>query len=148
MMVEIVVAVAIITVSILAAMAVTQKSLSVSRRSFHSTQAAFLLEEGVEAVRILRDNNWSNISSLSVGANYYPTFSGGTWILSATPNTVGIFTRAISVASVNRDNATKDISSSGADDPGTKLATVSISWLEGGVTITKTLQFYIMDIFS
>ena len=147
-MVEIVVAVAIITVSILAAMAVTQKSLSVSRRSFHSTQAAFLLEEGGEAVRILRDNNWSNISSLSVGANYYPTFSGGTWILSATPNTVGIFTRAISVASVNRDNATKDISSSGADDPGTKLATVSISWLEGGVTITKTLQFYIMDIFS
>ncbi len=149
MMVEVLVAAAIITASILAAMAVTQKAVFVSRQSFHATQAAFLLEEGAEAVRIARDNAWSNISSLTVGTNYYPTFSGGTWTLSTSSSTVGIFTRSVTIASVNRDNTTKDIISSGGTlDSGTKLVTVTVSWAEGGTTITKTLQFYIMDIFS
>ena len=148
MIVEILVATSIITVSILATTAVTQKSISVSRQAFHATQAAFLLEEGAEAVRILRDNAWSNISSLTPNTNYYPTFSGGTWILSTTPNTIGIFTRTVNIALVNRDNTTKDIGSTGTDDAGTKLVTVTVFWLEGGVTITKTLSFYIINIFS
>lgn len=148
MMVEIIVAVSIITVSILVAMAVSQKSVYVSRQAFHTTQATFLLEEGVEAVRVLRDNTWSNISNLTIGTNYYPTFTGGTWTLSPTVNLVDIFTRTVNIASVNRDNTTKDISSTGTDDPGTKLVTVTVSWPEGGTTITKTLQFYIINIFS
>ncbi len=148
MLVEVIVAVSIITVSILAAMAVAQKAIYVSRQAFHTTQASFLLEEGAEAVRILRDNAWSNISGLTEGTNYYSTFSGGTWTLSATPNNVGIFTRKITIASVKRDNTTKDISVSGTDDPKTKLFTVTVSWIEGGITVTKTLQFYILDIFS
>ncbi len=148
-MVEVLVAASIITASILAAMAVTQKSIYVSRQSFHATQAAFLLEEGAEAVRITRDNAWSNISGLTAGTNYYPTFSGGTWTLSATPSTVGIFTRTVVITPVNRDNTTKDIVSSGGTlDSGTKLTTVTVSWPEGGVTVTKTLKFYILDIFS
>jgi Tfp pilus assembly protein PilV len=148
MMVEILVTISIVVASILAAMNVTQKSVSVARQALHTTQAAFLLEEGAEAVRIGRDNAWSNISGLTVGSNYYPTFSGGTWILSLTPNSVGIFTRTVSVANVNRDNATKDISANGTDDPGTKLVTVTVSWYEGSISVTKTLSFYIMDIFS
>ena len=148
MMIEIIVAVSIITVSILAAMAVTQKSVYVSRQAYHATQAAFLLEEGAEAVRIIRDNAWSNISSLTVGTNYYPTWAGGTWTLSQTANTVVIFTRTVTLASVNRDDTTKDIASAGTNDPGTKLVTVTVSWIEGGTTINKTLQFYIIYIFS
>jgi len=147
MMVEVLVAISIITVSILAAMSVAQKSVHLSRQAFHATQAAFLLEEGAEAVRILRDNAWSNISSLTPNTNYYPTFSSGTWILSTTPNTIGIFIRTVSMALVNRDDTTKDISSIGTDDAGTKLVMVSISWTEGGMTITKTLPFYIINIF-
>ena len=148
MVVEILVVVAIITALILGATAVSQKSVFVSRQAFHASQAAFLLEEGAEAVRILRDNAWTNISSLTAGTNYYPTFSGGTWILSGTPNTVGIFTRTASITAVNRDNSTDDIAAAGTNDPGTKLVTVTVSWTEGGTTVTKTLKFYIMDIFS
>lgn len=149
MVVEILVAISIIAVAVLAAMAVAQKSIHVSRQAVHMNQAGFLLEEGAEAVRIVRDNGWANVSSLTLGTNYYPTFSGGTWTLSATANTVGIFTRRVTLASVNRDNSTSDIVSSGGTlDTGTKLVTVTVSWPEGGTTITKTLQFYIMDIFS
>lgn len=153
-MVEVLVATSIITASILAAMAVAQKSVSVSFEAFHISQAGFLLEEGAEAVRVARDDAWSNISSLTPGTNYYPTFSGSTWTLSSTPNTVGIFTRTVTLANVNRDTSintstSKDIVSSGGTlDPGTKLFTVTVSWPEGGVTIIKTLQFYITNIFS
>lgn len=148
MVVETMIAVSIITVSILAMMAVTERSVYVERQSFYTTQASFLLEEGAEAVRILRDNGWSNISSLIVGTNYYPTFSSGTWTLSSTQSTIGIFTRTVKIANVNRDDATGDISSIGTNDIGTKLVTVTVSWLSGGATINKTLQFYIIDIFS
>ncbi len=148
LMVEVLVAVSIISVSILGAMAVTQKSVYISRQAVHANQATFLLEEGAEIVRILRDTNWSNVSGLTAGTIYYPIFTGGAWTLSTTPNTVGIFTRKVVISNVNRDNTTKDISITGTNDPLTKLFTITVFWSEGGVTITKTLQFYIIDIFS
>ena len=147
-MVEVLVTASIITTSVLAVMAVAQKSIYVSTQSLHTTQAAFLLEEGAEAVRILRDNGWSNISGLNNATTYYPLFSSGTWTLSTTTSTVGIFTRTVNIGSVNRDNSTDDIAVSGSNDSGTKLITITVSWQEGGVAISKTLPFYIMDIFS
>lgn len=148
MTIEVLIGVFIITISILASMAVVQKSIYISRQAVHFSQANFLLEEGVEVVRITRDNDWSNISSLILNTDYYPLFSAGSWSLSITPNTVGIFTRKINIANVKRDDSTKDISSIGTEDSGTKLVTVTVSWIEGGTTISKTLSFYILDIFS
>ena len=147
MMVEILVVASIMVVSILAAMAVAEKSVRVARQALHVTQAAYLLEEGAEAVRINRDNSWNNISTLTPATNYYPLFSGGTWTLSPTPGVVDIFTRTVTVASVSRDGSTGEISEEGTDDPGTKLITATVSWPEGGATVSKTLSFYIMDIF-
>jgi Tfp pilus assembly protein PilV len=129
LMVEVLVAVSIITASILGAMAVTEKSVYVSRQAFHTTQASFLLEEGAENTRIARDNAWANVATIN------------------TSETVGIFTRTVVASSVNRDNTTKDIFATGTNDPGTKLVTITVSWSEGGVTVTKTLQFFIMNIF-
>ncbi len=148
MMVEIIIVASIITASILGIMAVAQKSIYVSRQTLHSVQASFLLEEGAEAVRVFRDNTWTNISSLNNATDYYPVFSSGTWSLSTTPSQVGIFTRKVNIASVSRDNTTQDISSTGTNDPGTKLITVTVSWSEAGTTVSKTLSFYIMDLFS
>lgn len=150
LMVEVLVAISIITVSILSAMSVSQKSVFLFRQAFHTNQATFLLEEGAEVVRIVRDNAWSNISSLSPGTNYYTKFSGDTWTLTTVANdgVVGIFTRKVVLSNVNRDNVTKDIASVGTDDPATKLVTLTLSWPEGGTTVTKILEFYIIDIFS
>lgn len=147
MLVETVIAISIITVTILAALLVAQKSIEVARQALHTTQASFLLEEGAEAARIFRDNTWSNISSLTNGSDYYPVFSAGTWTLSTTPNTVGIFTRKVNVASVNRDATTSDISVAGVVDSGTKFVTIIVSWNDGGTVSSKTLSFYLMNIF-
>ncbi len=147
MMVEVLIAASIVVVLTLSMMSVIQRGLVISRQSLHSTQAAFLLEEGAESVRIIRDNAWTNISSLSVATNYYPTFSSNTWTLSLTPNQVGSFTRTINISAVNRNAVSGDISNIGTDDSGTKLITVNVSWQESGQTITKNLSFYISNIF-
>ena len=146
-MVEILVAVAIISASLLSALLISSKAISVSRQSVHVAQASFLLEEGAEAVRVMRDNAWTNISGLTPGTTYYPTFSGGTWTLSTNSSQVGIFTRKVFIGAVNRDAGTADISVNGTNDPGTKLITVNVSWQEGGVTVSKNLKFYISNIF-
>ena len=149
MMVEIMIATSIMLIITIATMSVVQKGILISHQSLHSVQASFLLEEGGEAVRIFRDSAWSNISNLSLGTNYYPTFSGNTWTLSATPNNIDNFTRTVTLGSVNRDASTGDIVSSGGIlDSGTKLITVNVSWQENGQTISKKLLFYIFDIFS
>ena len=148
MMVEVLVAISIITVAILAATTLSQKAVQVARQALHSEQAALLLEEGAEAVRIARDNAWTNISSLTPGSNYFPVFSGGTWTLSGTANTVGIFTRTVSIEAAERDAVTGNITASGAADAGTKLVTVVVSWQEGGTLVSRRLQFYIFNIFS
>ncbi len=147
-MVEILVAASIIVVTVLAVMRVAQKSVYLSRQALHTAQAGDLLEEGAEAVRITRDNAWTNVSGLTAGTTYYPTFSGGTWTLTTTSNTVGIFTRTVKMAAVKRDNTTSDISTTGTDDAGTKLITVTVTWSEEGTTFSKTLSFYISNIFS
>lgn len=147
-MVEVMIIVSIITITVLAMLGVADRSIFVARKTTHVAQATFLLEEGVEIVKILRDNNWTNISGLTTDTDYYPIFSSGSWSLSSTPSSVGIFTRTINVQDVNRDAISGDISTTGNNDVGTRLVTVTVSWQEGGDTASRTLSFYIVDIFS
>ena len=154
---EVLVATAIITIAVLAATGVAQKSVSIARQSTQNIQAAILLEEAAEGVRIMRDNDWSNISGLTAGTTYYPTFTtlvgsiyypAGTWTLSTTPNTVDNFTRTVVISAVNRDAVSGDIvTTGGADDPGTRLVTATVAWNVGTSTQTKSLSFYITDLF-
>ena len=155
MMVEIVIAISVISVFSLIALNVAQKSIVVSNRSVHTTQAAYLLEEGVESVRIFRDNNtWTNFLNLFNSSYTYclpEEVASWTSSLSTTLpcSKIGIFTRTINVEDVNRDTSSGDIVSSGGSfDNGTKLFTITVSWQEGGNTLNKVLKFYINDLFS
>lgn len=147
-MLEALVGIFIISISVISATYAAQKSLVLSVQSLKNLQAAFLLEEGGSVVKILRSEGWSNISSLSTGTDYYPTFTSGSWSLSTTPSQIdGIFTRTVQVSNVNRDSGTGDIvTSGGAVDSGTKLVSVTVSWQYGTSTFSKNLSFYLMDI--
>ena len=151
MMVEVIVAVSIIAVSVLAAMLVAQKSIQLSQRSISVSQAEYLIEEGAEAVRIIRDNGWNNITTLAVSTNYNLDFSGNTWVVTSDPSSIDLerFTRTVKFLNVNRDGTTGDIVEGGGTlDSGTKLVTVTVSWYENGQQVVRNLSFYIMDIFS
>jgi hypothetical protein len=147
MMIEVLVVSTIIVASVLAALIVAQKSIYLSRQSLHQSQAAFLLDEGAEATRILRDNGWAGVSGLTPATDHYISFSGGTWTFSTTPSSVGIFTRKITPSLAYRDGS-QNLAPSGTLDNQTRLITVTVSWADAGETFTKTLQFYLTDLFS
>ena len=148
--VEVIIASAVISLSLISIIQIAGQSLGFSRRSLNVYYAATLLEEGAESVRIIRDNGWSNISSLSSSSIYYPVFSTSTnmWTLSVSPVGVGNFTRTVVIGPAYRDSNSEIITTGGTAATGTRLVTVSVSWKDGLGTITKTLSFYINDIFS
>lgn len=149
MMVELIVISAVLSIIVIAASYVAKKSIEVSNRTIHTMEASFLLEEGVEVTRILRDSNFDNIDQAIVGSsNQYLTLVSNTWNLVDTPQTNGIFTRVINIYSVYRDSTTSDIvTSGGVLDSGTSKITITVSWLEGTTTSSKSLTFYLSDIF-
>lgn len=61
------------------------------------TQATFLAEQGLEAARSIRDNDWT---SLSVGDHGIATL-GTTWVFSGTSDTVDKFTRVVTVETID-----------------------------------------------
>lgn len=76
-------------------------------------KAVGYLEEGVEAVRSVREANWSNIST---NGTFHPVVSGNIWTLSNGAEVVGDFTRKI------------DIEDVAPIDPSKKQITVTVSW--------------------
>lgn len=153
-LVEIVVASAIVSVSLFALIGASQASFKAVDDSLMRRRAEFLAEEGIEAVKILRDSGWAaNIDPLTSGTTYYPSFnsSTNTWALITTnPGAVdGIFTRTITFSDVYRKNSDQDIVDVAAPDPktldpGTLLVVSTASW-EGKEAEIRT---YITNIFQ
>jgi type II secretory pathway pseudopilin PulG len=150
-LVEVMISCAILSTVTIALLSYAQKGLELSNLSLRQTQANYLLEEGGEAVKTIRDANWSNISGLTLDTNYYLSYDTSTnvWSLSATPSLVdGIFTRKIVFSAVYRDSNDDIVASGGTLDTGTKKVTVTTSWAGGdGASTSKTLTFYISNIF-
>lgn len=157
--IEVIIACTIISVTVFALMSSAQKGIVLSGRALRQTQANTLLEEGAEAVKSIRDNNWANISGLVLGTNYYLFFdtTNNLWTLSDSSITPSgfiptypidsTFTRTIVVSSVDRDGS-DDIVDIGTLDERTKKITINVSWPEPGETASKDLIFYLADIFN
>ena len=147
-LVEIVVASAIISFSLVSMVAIASNSIAYSRRSLNTYGASAELEEGMEVTRMLQAQSWASIANLTPNTQYYFAFTTApdTWAVSTTPKTDGIYTRTLTVTPVSR--ASGAIVPTGTDDPGTKLVTITVTWQESGVTVTKTLSGYISDIYS
>ena len=146
---EIVIATAIISISLFSLMAVSRISLEIVQQSANRVKAGFLLEEGVEAIKILRDSGWSaNIAPLSAGAVYYLDFNNNTWQATTTNIYIdGILERSFRIEDVYRDS-NDDIASFGFLDSGTKKVSVSVSWKEKTGTTTKSISTYITNLFN
>ena len=97
-------------------------------------QAALLVEEGVEAMRSIRDRSWSEFNGLSGGT--YHLVLGSSWSATTTVQLIDSrFTRVFTVESVYRRNSDSDIVASTSPDqktldPNTKRVVVTISWRE------------------
>ncbi len=150
--VEIVVASAVIAVALFGLLGAGQYYLRLARDTNRNVQAQALLEEGLEALRSMRDESYAaQISPLSTsGTTYYLYWNGSLWRSTTTTQLVsGLFTRSFSVAAVSRDVNDEIVSSGGTNDPNTRKFTVSVTWLgSNGSTSQKTISEYLTNYFN
>jgi hypothetical protein len=154
-LIEIVVASALISASLFTLTTASQFAFKAVDNSVQEAKANFLLEEGIEVVRILRDLSWmNNVAILTNSVIYFPSFDTGQskWdIVSTDPGAIdGVFTRTVIFEEVSRDTASHDIVTSGGDpDNFTKKVTITVSWVSRGDRIkTKSMSTYITDLFQ
>jgi len=148
-LVEVLVAVFIFTIILSSLIFISNLYLSGATDNLRNTQAVYLAEEGIEGIKIIRDNSWNNILSIPENTKFFLSFSlaSSTWQIIDIEEKIGVFSRSFVINSVNRDS-NGDISTFGTDDPNTKKITVNISWNSKKGFITKSLITYITNIIS
>jgi Tfp pilus assembly protein PilV len=91
-------------------------------------RAQALADEGVEAVRNMRDAAFSNVTNGTFGLAQ----SGGVWTLSGSSDTTGIFTRQVTITTVDSTRKTVSVTVTwpqGATTAQTGVATRLTDWL-------------------
>lgn len=149
-MVEVVVATSIISLAFLGLVTVYNHYVKVSLNLYPEIRAAYLLEEGLEAVKFLRDSSWSsNINSVSTVNQFQLAFSSTTgWSLSTAAQPIaGGFYRIVQFQNVNRDG-TNDIAAAGTNDPNSKRVNVTVYWNKGNATSSRQISTYVTNIFG
>lgn len=148
-LIEIVVGVSIISLALMGTVFLGGSYEKLSRSTLAAVKAEFLLEEGVEGLRSMRDTGWQNIAGLVSGVDYFIDTENGAYIATTSPQVVdGVYTRTVVVAPVYRDSNFRIVSSGGTLDNETKDVTVSIAWREGNATTTRSLRTYLANLFE
>lgn len=93
-----------------------------SANAGNRARANLIAEEGCEAVRNMRDGAFSNLTNGTHGLAQ----SGGTWTLSGTSDTSGLFTRQITIAGVDSTRKTATCTVSWPRQPGTGTIQTSV----------------------
>lgn len=132
---EIIIAVAIISGSLFALAEVSTLAVRLTQAALAGQQALFLAEEGVENARFARDTSWA------------------TFLASSNTETIDGFTRVMALEDVYRRNSDDDIvPASSSDpktfDPNTKKAIVTVSWQTQKGAANKTLSAYLTNLFE
>lgn len=147
---EVVVGISIIFLALFSLAVISRGILIARQEASLALQADFLLEDGAEAIRFVRDQGWTaKINSLT-GTNHLSFVIGqstSTWQINATPEKIGIFERSFNISSVKRDG-NDDIASTGSDDPHTKKFDVTVVWPGKFGTSSRTVSFYLTNYFN
>lgn len=148
-LVEVIIAVSIATFSILAVWRVYTFFIELSLSNPALFQASFLAEEGIEAVKFMRDDGWTEkIAPLSSDISYHLAFDGSGWEATTTPILIdNRFYRLVNFANVYRDSS-GNIVDSGSPDANTKKISVTVSWQKNTGTTTKEIITYVSNIFQ
>lgn len=148
--IEIVIATAIIGLMGFAFIQLGMVSLSIAQRTTTQTQAGYLLQEGYETVKFLRDESWAaNIDSQTLNTNYFLNWDGLEYQLTQTPQPLiqNRFLRTVRFSEVYRDGS-DNISESGTLDPLTKKVLITVSWDDNGTATNRRLEFYLTDLHT
>lgn len=143
-LIEILLAVTIFTIFSLGIFYLSLDTLRRDTNTVNSNEALFYAEEGLEAIRNMRDINYLQLSNGDHGLAY----SGGIWSFVEAPERVeDFYDRTITIEDVYRDGSGNiDSTGAGTLDPETKKVTSSLSWLQNGVIPKNiTISAYISN---
>jgi hypothetical protein len=114
---------AVISPALIAGLIITTQGEPQQQARLKATE---VLKEAEEAVRIVREKAWDSISADGI---YHPQVTGSTYTLAGGTDTVGDFTRQITISDVYRD-ALGNIATVGTTifDPSTKKVSITVSW--------------------
>jgi len=145
-MIEVIVSLAIIAIAFWFFYGLAVYSLMIQEQNNAKIEALNLSSEAIEAVRAIRNEDWSNLSSLTPEVKYYPIISENKWILSDTePELINeSYNRWVIIERVYRDS-NDNISAVGVEDIQTKKITVTTEWTHRSKTNQITLVTYLTD---
>ena len=125
--IEVIVAVAILVIIAASSVVAILGSFSTTRLAEEETKASLFASEGLEAVQSIRNQDWANLTTGTHGLTSF----GNIWAFSGTsddPDGLAKFTRAITIATVQRDGDGDIIASGGTADPDTMDITSTVTW--------------------
>lgn len=150
--IEILIAVAIIALTLTTLLGLAIFSLRASLLTKEAIRAKNIAQEVLEAVRNFRDGTtWEDgLKALFTGESnpYYPEKDSSVppeWNLVAGEEITNGFTRKVIFYDVQRDGNHNIVESGGTDDPGTKKVKAVVSWQERGKTHQIELITYLTD---
>ena len=151
-LVELIIATAIISIAIFGLWQASVLILTSLNLSEAPQEALFLAQEGMEAVRSMRDECWAaNIAPLTNNLNYYFSTSSTTtveWVLTTTnPGSLnGKYTRYAVFSELRRDANDNIVSSGGTIDAASRKVTVFMTWDERGTPSSYSIVTYITNL--
>ncbi|OHA03784.1 MAG: hypothetical protein A3J58_00755 [Candidatus Sungbacteria bacterium RIFCSPHIGHO2_02_FULL_52_23] len=147
---EVVVATAVVTLALVSFSQAGVLATRLLRNQKATLEATLLAQEGLEAVRMVRDASWADITWRTGLQNpslrYYPVVENGIWVLATTsPGLVnGVYDRYVQFEKVGRDASDRIVASGGTDDSGTRRVIAHAVSAAGDIQITT----YITDFQS
>lgn len=154
MLVEILVAVFIFSIVLGILITTNNLYLRGASSNLKLVKATYLAEEGMEALKIMRDTDWSNFSNLKNDVEHYFYFSTGassTWLATSSTfyKNIDSIDRWFILEEVCRNGEDKiDECDIGTVDSDIKKGSVFVSWEDGGEIITKSMSTYLTNIIT
>jgi len=125
-LVEVIIAVSVFSIIVTGLMGAFVYAYKSSVISGKKSRAVFWAEEGLEAVRSIRDRSFNNL----VDGTHGLAISGNQWIFSGTEDVTDIFTRSVDIGAIDSD---------------TRKITSNISWEEQERTYEVSLVSYLTN---
>ncbi|MCK5122590.1 MAG: hypothetical protein KAQ87_00335 [Candidatus Pacebacteria bacterium] len=122
--------------------------LKITMQNVSTTEALFLAKSSLEQARVVRDEDWANISSLNIGDSYHFDSNGASpekWIAQSGTKSEDKYTIWIVVSEVQRDGSDDIVSAGTYTDSNTLKITSNVSWLTADGTKQITLFEYLTN---
>lgn len=154
-LVEVLIGTALILFSLTSLTAAYSFYLQAGLKNTDRLKAALLLQEGVEAATLLRDNSWNSLAALTPGTPYHFSWNGTGWAPTTTPVLIdNALYRTATIENVYRRDSDKDIVPVASGDPksldsGTKKITVRVFMINGATTtLNASVVTYLANLFE